>query len=66
MLTPMKEDFLPEAGFEMYYYDQLGCCNSDVPEDKSDMTLWTCTFSFLLPLIHLCTALIYEVILWRL
>ncbi len=41
MLTPMKEDFLPEAGFEMYYYDQLGCCNSDVPEDKSDMSLWT-------------------------
>jgi proline iminopeptidase len=32
---------LPEAGFEMYYYDQLGCCNSDVPEDKSDMSLWT-------------------------
>ena len=40
-LTRSKEDFLPEAGFEMYYYDQLGCCNSDIPEDKSDMSLWT-------------------------
>jgi len=32
------ESFLPEAGIEMYYYDQLGCGNSDIPEDKS---LWT-------------------------
>ncbi|MCJ1453062.1 hypothetical protein MMC28_003407 [Mycoblastus sanguinarius] len=32
------EDFLPPAGFEMYYYDQLGCCNSDIPDD---MSLWT-------------------------
>jgi proline iminopeptidase len=32
------ESFLPEAGIEMYYYDQLGCGNSDRPEDLS---LWT-------------------------
>jgi len=32
------EAFLPEAGIEMYYYDQLGCNNSDHPEDPS---LWT-------------------------
>jgi len=31
------ETFLPEAGIEMYYYDQLGCGNSDRPEDLS---LW--------------------------
>jgi proline iminopeptidase len=32
------ESFLPPAGIEMYYYDQLGCNNSDQPEDTS---LWT-------------------------
>jgi proline iminopeptidase len=32
------ESFLPQAGIEMYYYDQLGCNNSDQPEDPS---LWT-------------------------
>jgi proline iminopeptidase len=32
------EAFLPPAGIEMYYYDQLGVGNSDVPEDPS---LWT-------------------------
>jgi len=32
------ESFLPAAGIEMYYYDQLGCNNSDVPDDSS---LWT-------------------------
>jgi proline iminopeptidase len=32
------ESFLPEAGIEMYYYDQLGCNNSDHPTDTS---LWT-------------------------
>ena len=32
------EDFLPAAGVEMYYYDQLGCGNSDQPNDVS---LWT-------------------------
>ena len=31
------EDFLPEAGFTLYFYDQLGCGNSDRPEDES---LW--------------------------
>ena len=31
------ESFLPEAGIEMYYYDQLGCGNSGVPDDPS---LW--------------------------
>jgi proline iminopeptidase len=32
------ESFLPEAGIEMYYYDQLGCNFSDHPKDPS---LWT-------------------------
>jgi proline iminopeptidase len=32
------ESFLPQAGIEMYYYDQLGCNNSDHPDDTS---LWT-------------------------
>jgi proline iminopeptidase len=32
------ESFLPAAGVEMYYYDQLGCNNSDQPDDPS---LWT-------------------------
>jgi proline iminopeptidase len=32
------EDFLPGAGYELYYYDQLGCGNSDRPDDDS---LWT-------------------------
>ncbi len=32
------ESFLPEAGIEMYYYDQLGCGNSDKPDD---LLLWT-------------------------
>jgi proline iminopeptidase len=32
------ESFLPEAGIEMYYYDQLGAGNSDAPDDPS---LWT-------------------------
>lgn len=32
------ESFLPQAGIEMYYYDQLGCNNSDRPDDTS---LWT-------------------------
>src|SRR5580658_7705455 len=32
------ESFLPDAGIEMYYYDQLGCGNSDQPDDPS---LWT-------------------------
>ena len=31
------ESFLPEAGIEFYYYDQLGCGNSDIPQDPS---LW--------------------------
>jgi len=31
------EDFIPGAGIEIYYYDQLGCGNSDNP---SDTTLW--------------------------
>ena len=31
------ESFLPEAGIEMYYYDQLGCGNSDIPDDTA---LW--------------------------
>ncbi|WP_127502283.1 proline iminopeptidase-family hydrolase [Actinoplanes solisilvae] len=34
----VMESFLPQAGIEMYYYDQLGCGNSDKPDDKS---LWT-------------------------
>ncbi len=32
------QDFLPQAGIEMYYYDQLGCLFSDTPDDQS---LWT-------------------------
>jgi proline iminopeptidase len=32
------EDFLPRAGIEFYYYDQLGCLFSDTPDDTS---LWT-------------------------
>jgi proline iminopeptidase len=32
------ESFLPQAGIEMYYYDQLGNNNSDQPDDPS---LWT-------------------------
>lgn len=32
------EDFLPKEGIEFYYYDQLGCGNSDMPTDTS---LWT-------------------------
>ena len=32
------ESFLPQAGIEFYYYDQLGCTNSDQPDDNS---LWT-------------------------
>ncbi len=32
------ESFLPKAGIEMYYYDQLGVGNSDIPDDPS---LWT-------------------------
>jgi hypothetical protein len=32
------ESFLPDAGIEMYYYDQLGCGFSDNPDDPS---LWT-------------------------
>lgn len=32
------ESFLPQAGIEMYYYDQLGCNNSDQPDDPA---LWT-------------------------
>lgn len=34
----VMESFLPAAGIEMYYYDQLGCGNSDQPGDTS---LWT-------------------------
>ncbi len=32
------ESFLPQAGIEMYYYDQLGNGNSDIPDDPA---LWT-------------------------
>ena len=32
------EDFLPQSGIEFYYYDQLGCGNSDHPNDDK---LWT-------------------------
>jgi proline iminopeptidase len=32
------EDFLPQAGIEMYHYDQLGCGLSDHPDDDR---LWT-------------------------
>jgi len=31
------DDFLPKEGIEIYYYDQLGCGNSDIPADTS---LW--------------------------
>ncbi|WP_232495726.1 proline iminopeptidase-family hydrolase [Novosphingobium kaempferiae] len=31
-------DYLPQAGYELYFYDQLGCGLSDRPEDTS---LWT-------------------------
>ncbi|MET3722567.1 proline iminopeptidase-family hydrolase [Sphingomonas trueperi] len=31
-------DFLPQAGYELYFYDQLGCGQSDRPDDTS---LWT-------------------------
>lgn len=31
-------DFLPPAGYELYFYDQLGCGQSDRPSDPS---LWT-------------------------
>ena len=31
------ENFFPQAGIEFYYYDQLGCGNSDIPTDTS---LW--------------------------
>jgi proline iminopeptidase len=31
------ESFLPQAGIEMYYYDQLGVGNSDIPDDPA---LW--------------------------
>jgi proline iminopeptidase len=32
------QDFLPQAGIEFYFYDQLGCLFSDNPDDPS---LWT-------------------------
>ena len=32
------ESFFPQAGIETYYYDQLGCNNSDQPDDAP---LWT-------------------------
>jgi proline iminopeptidase len=32
------ESFLPQAGIEMHYYDQLGVGNSDVPDEPA---LWT-------------------------
>lgn len=32
------ESFLPQSGIEMYYYDQLGVGNSDIPDDPE---LWT-------------------------
>ncbi len=32
------EDFLPQAGIQFYYYDQLGSAYSDQPNEKS---LWT-------------------------
>lgn len=34
----VMESFLPQAGIEMIYYDQLGCGNSDRPDDAG---LWT-------------------------
>lgn len=36
------ESFLPEAGIEMYYYDQLGSGNSDRPDDASLWVLPRC------------------------
>jgi proline iminopeptidase len=33
------ESFLPQAGMERYYYDQLGCNNSDQPDDPTLRTL---------------------------
>ena len=33
-----KYSFLPAAGIEYYYYDQLGSGNSDKPTDRA---LWT-------------------------
>lgn len=32
------ESFLPPAGIQIIYYDQLGCGNSDIPDDPA---LWT-------------------------
>lgn len=32
------ESFLPPAGIQIIYYDQLGCGNSDIPDDAK---LWT-------------------------
>ena len=32
------ESFLPPAGIQIIYYDQLGCGNSDIPDDTG---LWT-------------------------
>lgn len=32
------ESFVPDAGIEFFYYDQLGCNNSDQPQDPG---LWT-------------------------
>lgn len=32
------ESFLPPAGMQIIYYDQLGCGNSDIPDDPA---LWT-------------------------
>lgn len=37
-IQSLDQTHLPPAGVEMYYYDQLGCNNSDVPDDAS---LWT-------------------------
>ena len=34
----VMDDFLPQKGISVYYYDQLGVGNSDVPDDAS---LWT-------------------------
>ncbi|HEY1212954.1 MAG TPA: proline iminopeptidase-family hydrolase [Bryobacteraceae bacterium] len=33
------ESFLPDAGVEFFYYDQLGCNNSDQPNDPEFWTL---------------------------
>jgi len=35
----VMESFLPQAGIEFYYYDQLGVNNSDQPDDLSLSTL---------------------------